>query len=442
MNNLIKKHKVLILISSLVLLISLWTIFNNNRWGKLEVIRWDSSGYYLYLPATFIYKDLKNLHFFDTFLDVKYYPAGDAKRYALTVHESGAKTNKYAIGVSLLQMPFFAVAHLYTKHLTNENPDGYTKYYQLSIQLTAVFLVLISLILLYQFLVLYFNRISVSIALLSVYFGTNLFYYTVFEAGMSHVYSFFIFSAILYFSQRIFLESKFNIFNFSMLFLSLGMAVAVRPIDIITIIVPLYLFFKLSGNKIDWLKENSMNILSAFLLFFFPILFQLLYWKISAGSWVYYSYQNESFDFFDSQILNGLFSYKKGWFVYTPLGIFMMLGLIIQIIRRKFLHLSIPILIFTTIYIYVIFSWENWYYGGGFSCRPIIQAYAFLAFPLTYLIEFFLNKRRVSKLFISLLLFLLVSLNLLQTFQYKKGIIHCDNMTCKMYWQNFFRLTN
>jgi hypothetical protein len=33
---------------------------------KKPVTTWDSLGYYMYLPATFIYHDLKNISFYDS----------------------------------------------------------------------------------------------------------------------------------------------------------------------------------------------------------------------------------------------------------------------------------------------------------------------------------------------------------------------------------------
>ncbi|HLO38540.1 MAG TPA: hypothetical protein VK173_08620, partial [Lacibacter sp.] len=44
-----------------------------SRPGSEATISWDVSGYYMYLPATFIYKDLKQCSFKDSILS-KYQP--------------------------------------------------------------------------------------------------------------------------------------------------------------------------------------------------------------------------------------------------------------------------------------------------------------------------------------------------------------------------------
>jgi hypothetical protein len=55
---------------------------------------------------------------------------------------------------------------------------------------------------------------------------------------------------------------------------------------------------------------------------------QLIYWKLTTGRWLYYSYEEgEKVRLFAPYLIPVLFSFKKGWLVYTPLMIFSILGL-------------------------------------------------------------------------------------------------------------------
>ena len=50
---------------------------------------------------------------------------------------------------------------------------------------------------------------------------------------------------------------------------------------------------------------------------------QMIYWNEMTGHWLYFSYgSDERFFFGDPAIIKGLFSYRKGLFIYTPLLLF------------------------------------------------------------------------------------------------------------------------
>src|SRR4051812_14407881 len=82
------------------------------RWNKPGIeatISWDVSGYYWYLPSIFIYKDLKHQEFKDNILH-KYQPTGDFQQgFQLP---DGNYVMKYASGMAVMFLPFFAAGHL------------------------------------------------------------------------------------------------------------------------------------------------------------------------------------------------------------------------------------------------------------------------------------------------------------------------------------------
>lgn len=443
MNNTIKEKLSLyphLFVIGVVAIFSVWNIFNNDVAGKLNVLRWDSFGYNLYLPATFIYKDVKKLRFVDTFIDIRYHAAGNMKRYGPIEQKTGYLTNKYPLGVAMMEMPLFLLAHSYTRLFSSLEANGYTYYYQLSVQFSAVVFCLMGLYFLCLFLQRYFSPFAVCLTLFGLFFGTNIFYYTLYESGMSHIYSFFLFSSTLYFTDKIFLQCKASKTDWACLGLTLGLAIVVRQIDLFLTVIPVGIFI----YNLKQSKSPQTNIASWFVAlgcFLLPIFIQFCYWKATTNHWLYYSYQGEHFNFLNPQVINGLFSYRKGWFIYTPLSFIMCLTLVYMLIKNKYRTIVLPIFIFSVVYIYIVFCWENWYYGGSYGCRALIQLLAPMSFPLCYFIESVIQqKNAMVKVFCGIFFVLLLTISQWQTHQYKKGIIHYDSMTQEMFWGNFFRL--
>ena len=174
-------------------------------------------------------------------------------------------------------------------------------------------------------------------------------------------------------------------------------------------------------------------IMVAFLVIF-P---QLVYWKYSTGSWVYYSYGEEGFYFNHPHIFDGFFSYRKGWFIYTPIMLFFVAGFFFM--RKRIPELFLPLSIFLLLNIYVVFSWWCWWYGGSFGARPMIDSYGFLALPFAALVEKVIHQKKWQKIMAAAFLLFFMYLNLFQTRQYRTSMIHWDSMTKQAYWKVFLR---
>ena len=88
--------------------------------------------------------------------------------------------------------------------------------------------------------------------------------------------------------------------------------------------------------------------------------------------------------------------------------------------------------------VYATFSWAAWWYGGGFSARPLVSLYPLLALPLAALLAGAGRGRRPWRAVVSLC----ILLNLWQTYQYAAGVIYFDKYTAELYFRNFFHLTH
>lgn len=400
----------------LLAIVSTWIVCNRAQW-KGNNFYYDSDGYYKYLPALFIHHDLYHVYEND-------------ENKAKGIH------NKYPIGVAIFEMPLFLVAHGYCA-VTHAYPqDGYSVPYQVAGIASNILWVLLGLILVRLSLSRFFSDTVIAIVLLCIAFGTNLYTYTVFDIGMSHPYSFFLFAGVLYCTERLYATTRPRYFY--LLALLLGWITITRPVNIIVVIIPL--LWGVSSvatlkQRLLFFWHHAMPVIGAALVFLLIIGIQLAYWKYAVDKWVYYSYGQEGFDFTNPHIWDGLFSYRKGWFVYTPIALISFLGL--YPMWKKNHGSLLPYVVLFPLAIYVIFSWKYWAYGGSFGCRPFIEYLALLALPLGYMVQSVLARPKLIAIPALSLLGLLIALNIFQSYQYTLGIIHYDRMSRTYYWKVF-----
>lgn len=391
-----------------------------------KIIESDVISYYAYLPSIFIYQDA-SLSYLD-----KANPTVQSKIWFQT-SQNGGRVIKTTMGVAFFYFPFFVLAHHYaiaSDYLSN----GFSLPYKLAIVMSSFFYFLMGLIFLRKFLLNYFDEQSSFWTILIVGIGTNLVNYVTREPGMSHVYSFFLFSVFLYYTDiwHRFRKSK------SLLILGFlgGLIVLVRPINLLVILVfILYNAQSLSHvkNKLNMYYQEKFSLLKAIGVAILVILPQLIYWKYNTGDWLYFSYSdNENFFFSDPKLIEGLFGYRKGWLLYTPLMALSICGLMLP--NKQLNKFRLGISLFLLLQLYLIFSWWSWWYGGSFGSRPMIDVYPLLAVPIAAFLQFaFKSRVWIRRLILSLVVFL-IGLNLFQNYQYRIGVIHYEAMTKETYW--------
>ena len=162
---------------------------------------------------------------------------------------------------------------------------------------------------------------------------------------------------------------------------------------------------------------------------------QLSYWKFSTGNWLHYSYGEERFYFLKPHIIEGLFSYRKGWLLYTPLMALAIAGF--AFLKNKVPELFYPILLFTVLNIYIVFSWWCWWYGGSFSARALVESYALLSVPLAATVERLWNSGRISRIVSGVVIVFFIYLNLFQSRQYRISLLHYESTSKELYWAAF-----
>ena len=185
------------LVVFLFIVVSIYIFFNKSTYAD-NIFRWDATGYYMYLPAVFVYHDLGNLRFYPE-INKKYSCTGENDAYGMYDQaKTGRRTNKYAIGTAIFELPFFLIAHVYCLVSKAYVPDGYTYPYQFAAFFSFVFWVAMGLFFIRSFLKKRFNDGVTAFTLICIAFGTNIYCYTAFTPGMSHPFGFFLFAGILY----------------------------------------------------------------------------------------------------------------------------------------------------------------------------------------------------------------------------------------------------
>jgi 4-amino-4-deoxy-L-arabinose transferase-like glycosyltransferase len=275
----------------------------------------------------------------------------------------------------------------------------------------------------------------IALTILAIGLGTNLFYFSTREAVLSHAYNFSLFACFIYLMIRWY--EKSSIRRTIGLGILLGLISLIRPTNILIL-----LFFLLYGigsvreipGRILFFIKKYPLILLMLLMVFLIWLPQFLYWKSVSGKYLFYSYRDEGFFFQNPQIIKGLFGYRNGWLLYTPMMIFAFLGL--PVIYKKLRPFFAGILVFMFFNIWIVLSWWCWWYVG-FGNRAFIESYALLAIPLSAFFSIILKKKLFVKIPFFALFVFFVFLNIFQSFQYINGAIHFDSMNKAAYWENF-----
>ncbi len=349
------------------------------KWQKERTeatISWDVSGYYFYLPAIFIYKDLKQVNFSDQVMQT-YYPASSA--YQVFDHPSGNKVMKYSAGMAVMYLPAFIVGHL-AAGARGDPQDGFSRAYQFAISLESLLIAILGVFLLRLLLIKYFSDKLSSLVLISVCLCTNYLEYASISGAMPHNYLFTIYVAVILMTISYYREPA-NWKGF-LLGILCGLAVLTRPTEIIIALVPVLWGIRLSGwqDRLHFLTGNFRHVF-LFLAGAIPVgLIQLIYWKYAAGEWIVYSYEEQGFSWLDPHFIKGLFNTRAGWFVYSPIMILSLIGFFALWKRKK--EVFPAVLIVSLLAMYINFAWDEWMYGGSLGQRNLIQIYPLLAFPL------------------------------------------------------------
>ncbi|MCX6304417.1 MAG: glycosyltransferase family 39 protein [Bacteroidetes bacterium] len=401
----------------------------------LSILSWDIFGYYLYLPATFIHHDLglRNFLWVQQVLD-NYHPT--IGFYQAYMGPAGDYVMKYPMGLAILYFPFFAIGHL-AAHIFGYAADGFTMPYQVSIAFGSIIYALAGLWFLRKVLRCFFSDMVVAICMIIIVFGTNYMHLTAFDGVMPHNYLFTLYAMITWYTIRWHDNQRWK--YALAIGLLCGLATLVRPTAGVIVLVPV--LWGVWGSP-EWKKKwrlvtgNYLQVVLMVVTFCLVVGLQLLYWKAHTGKWIYYSYEKgEQLEWIAPYLGKVLFSYRKGWLLYTPVMVFALAGFLPLAIKYR--RIFTAVFVFFLVNLLLVSSWPTWWYGGSFGQRALMESYMILAFPLCTFLEWVTGKNKVLQGLFFTTILLLAALNLFQTWQYYNYILDSSGMTKGYYWRIF-----
>jgi hypothetical protein len=362
------------------------------KWTKPHTeatISWDVSGYYLYLPAALIYKDLKTLAFWPE-IEEKYRP-GPGMGQATPHAASGNYVMKYSMGQALQFLPWFTVAHLLAEPL-GYAADGFSKPYQVAIGWGSLLVALLGLWVARLNLLRYYTDRTTALALLAIVWGSNYLNYASIDGAMTHNWLFTVYSLLVYSTIQFYERPRW--YWAAAIGILCGWATLTRPTEIISVLIPL-LWGLSSGSDLKqrlglWWQHKGHLLLAALLMGAVGSL-QLLYWKWATGQWLVYSYGDQGFDWARPHVADVLISARAGWLLYSPMMLFAVLGLFLLWRQQRPVFWASTL--FLLLFFYITSAWSIWWYGGSLGARAMVQSYALWVFPLSAFFEFVLQRR-------------------------------------------------
>lgn len=351
-------------------------------------IRADGVGYSMYLPAWVVHRSFGVEGAALTRFGEEVPEWTGCER----VGEEGRLVDKYGVGVAVMALPFFLAAHALTWWMRSPGAlewwayqfpmDGFSGFYQHAMGLSGLFWMWVGVVVSQWHLRRYFSRWVAAWTVGVLVFGTNLLHYMAGESVLSHGYSYALFALLLVAVDRWSREEgKWGAAVFAGCVA--GLIGMVRASNLA--FVPCALLWGI-GDVGVWrlrLFRRWREILLAGACAAAVFSFQLWTWTCMSGHWLLNAYgaQGEGFSWWHPEIANVLFSLRGGVFFWSPV---LLTGLVGLALRRG--GQGTPWRWATVVYVlfqlWLVASWHDWPYGGGFGHRGFIETYVLWVFPM------------------------------------------------------------
>lgn len=354
-----------------------------------HTISWDVAGYYAYLPSYLLFNDPGLERDFDG-VKLAYYSGPQGKPGKPVV-------NKYTMGIAYQYLPYFLISHYIISNYTDYYPNSLSPPYHRAMLYAGYINFFIGLLFFRKLLLTRFDQKVTSIILLLLFIGTNLMTNVVWKAALPHNWLFTQSTFLLYLAYLF--SKKHRWYHLWLFGLCAGILTLSRITDFaIVIAIGSVLLYRNS----EWLMRREFwwkGILPATIIFFLVFVPQMLHWHHLTGHYIYDSYSTEGFYWTDSKVWWGLFSSYKGWFIYSPIMLFILPGFVLMAKKYKIeFHLLFWPFVVS---IYIMFAWWCWWYGGSYGNRTTIEWMPLLAFPFGLFIEWVLEKKWLKNLAIA-----------------------------------------
>ncbi len=402
----------------------------NSPWHRF--IAGDGVGYYVYLPSTFIHHDSQYKYEWFNQVFEKEYACNLGANHSenFMVEFEGRMVNKYYPGLSLLWLPFFAIAHVCA--LVFQFPaNGFSLPYQWAIGAASISYLFLGLFYLRKLMFRLYGKASIAfIVPVLIFYGTFLFEYSLNLNSLSHVYSFTFITLFCYYLHKTFHQEEDNFYYLLLSLVFYAIVISIRPLNaLVLFLFPAFITKQFSFRNL-WPKSFQYKYLIpigfaiGIVIRFFFIL------KGASGSVFPNTYSAEPFQFSRPELLKAAFGYQYGLFLYAPLLLVALFSSFIKTNRKKSLFISF-------FFLFLLYIYASWWFWPIVS-RALIDFYVLPSLLLAALLNVtFSNKRQF--IILGLLLLACCGYYLFKQFQFKNGVFEANTTYGEIYWKRFFK---
>ncbi len=339
---------------------------------------WDPSFYYAQLRSPIIDRDLD------------FRGETQTGQVELKLTETGLQGSLWPLGPSLAWIPFFLNAHLWA-YLWPEIPkDGLSIPYITLVSLGTVVYSVIGCVICYKTSRMLTNSYYALMTSLLCLFATPLFFYTFRQPIMAHGISFFVVACLVWVYLQ-FRQLSYPHRNSGLLFgLLLGLCFLMRWNGLLLSILPASYFLEQicqarSCQSWQMTRKIVQQIVIAGLTFLLTISPQLALWERLYASWWRIP---QGAEFFTNTLLpihfiDVLFSTNRGLLFWSPFALISIIGLFWipeQVVRWVFI-------VAVTSQLLLFGYRHDWYGGGGFGSRYIVDVLPLLVVGFAALVR-------------------------------------------------------
>jgi hypothetical protein len=388
-----------------------------------QPIRSDGLSYYLYLPAVLLDRDVS----FRTTVQRDF---GGRYGAADLVPKRRGYLDKHQPGEAIMLLPFFAVGQL-AAAASGAPRTGFSRPYQVAAVAGGIGFGLIGLAIVGVMLLRWFDRVVVSLTLVALTFGTNLFHYATYDAVYSHVFSFALVALIV--ERTLALADRPRGASAVVVGAGIGLLADVRLTNLTVVLFPVGVLLWRFRLEVRRLLPLALIAAGTAAVVFLP---QILYWYRLTGHPFVNAYGGEpTLHPLHPHVVAVAFSVRKGLFFWTPLLAIAAAGL--WLLRKWSAPVAVAAALTLVVHFWIASSWTQWFYGASLGQRAFVDVLPLFALGLAAVVSSALHARPVVRVGAAVAVSATVLLAVHATFEYWLGNIPQDLTTWHVYVKSF-----
>lgn len=343
----------------------------------LRIYSSDEIQYFAYLRSLWFDRDLSFENEYRYFYDRNIGRSdGFHETFLERQTDTGRRLNFGTIGCAVLWSPFYAGGHA-AAAMTGAPRDGFSKPYIAAVAYGSAVYGFLAIIL----AILCAQRLGLNgfVAALAVWTGTALLFYVYIAPPFSHACSAFSVALFTYVWLRV--RDGWSVGGLAALGAAGALMAMTREQDV----------FFIAGPALDWLlargagrgaRDAVTGLLAAGVGFLAAYSPQLVAYKILNGHFGPHASVANKMKWYAPHSLQVLFSPEHGFFVWTPLAVLAIAG-VISGFRRG--HVWVCLFVMLVLQVYISGSVDSWTVAGGFGQRRFVALTTVLVIGLSAL---------------------------------------------------------